>query len=145
MPKSVRATVTATGARRLYLNRAMQTGTVVDIDSASVDAAVLLGYIQAPVGWRQRAMFPAGKKTQEAEPQQEQAASEQPAKKRGRPRKGEGPTRQAKREAAALDEKTVPELREMAEERGVDLPPGYVKKDDLVEKIEQVYGEQDQD
>ena len=37
-----------------------------------------------------------------------------------------------------LEEKTVPQLREIAEEKGVELPPGYVRKDDLIDKIEEV-------
>lgn len=34
-----------------------------------------------------------------------------------------------------LSELTVDELRELAEERGIDLDSGYVRKDDLIEMI----------
>ena len=59
-------------------------------------------------------------------------ASDEPApvaKRRGRPPKVAAP------EPEPFEDKTVPELREMAEERGVDLPSGYVRKEELVERI----------
>lgn len=58
-------------------------------------------------------------------------------RRRGRPRKAQPEPE------PTLEEKTVPELREMAEDRGVDLPSGYVKKDELVEKISEAEGEDD--
>ena len=46
-------------------------------------------------------------------------------------------TQQAEPEPV-LEDKTVHQLREIAEEKGVELPPGYVRKDDLIDKIEEV-------
>jgi hypothetical protein len=36
-----------------------------------------------------------------------------------------------------LAEKTVPQLREMAEEKGVELPSGYLRHDDLVDILKE--------
>lgn len=35
----------------------------------------------------------------------------------------------------SLVDKTVPELREIAEDQGVDLPGGYIKRDDLIDML----------
>ena len=51
------------------------------------------------------------------------------------PRRRGRPPKAAPSGAAPLEEKTVPELRELAEEKGVDLPGGYVRKDELVELV----------
>ena len=35
-----------------------------------------------------------------------------------------------------LEEKTVPELREMAEQQELDLPSGYIRKDELIDMLQ---------
>lgn len=75
--------------------------------------------------------------------------SDEPApapRKRGRPPKAQPPEAaggsvKANEYAPPLEDKTVSELREMAEDKGVDLPSGYVRKDELVEMLEET-GEQ---
>lgn len=58
----------------------------------------------------------------------EDPAPEPAPRRRGRPPKaapGETP----------IEERTVPELRQMAEEQGAKLPAGYVKHEDLVKIV----------
>jgi hypothetical protein len=160
MPKPVRVTVTAAGAQRLYNTRALKAGDMADLDPASVDAAVILGYVTAPASWipkyRSFGMMqaqqeeepqklgprPRGRPRKQPEPETQpepQVKSESPA----RPVEGRRPpsTREDKERAAAeakepdLKELTVSELREQAEKKGIELPTGYVRKDELVELV----------
>ena len=105
-----RMRITDLGRRNLYLTRAMW----VDDNHAMIEpecaeAARSLGYAEDP----------------DVEP-------EPAPRRRGRP-----PKAAASVKADEYHEKTVAELREEAESRGVELPAGYVKKDDLVEAIEE--------
>jgi hypothetical protein len=68
------------------------------------------------------------------------------SRNRARTQAGAAGTKAAKRQAAAvkadeyhepLEDKKVAELREMAEEQGVELPSGYVPKRELIERIEE--------
>jgi hypothetical protein len=43
---------------------------------------------------------------------------------------------ESSQEPGDLESMTVGELRELAEKRGIELPPGYIKHDELVEIIE---------
>lgn len=121
--------VTEAGRRRLYLTRHMYAdagGDVADIDARSVDAARALGYVE-DIGADAPAVIA---------PHQEVAAEPKAGKrKRGRPRKVQAaaPKEQA---ADPFEGKTVPVLEKMAEEQGVELPSGYVKRDKLIELIE---------
>jgi hypothetical protein len=129
MPKPVRVTATTEGARRLYNTRDLRAGGMVDIDAASVDVAVILGYIQPPPGWKPLYRMPM--RPQTTEPAEEvPQVSDRP---RGRPRREEPEKSEA--EEPKLEERTVEELREMAEEKGVELPAGYVRKSELIELV----------
>lgn len=143
MPKPVRVTVTAEGSRRLYNTRALKSGDMADLDYASVDPAIILGLVQTPTGWvpRYRALV-----RPTVEPQAQSVVQPRP---RGRPRKAVAPkmekpqTEEPSTEAVKADEHdkaeveslTVPELREVAEEKGVELPSGYVPRKDLLKLL----------
>ena len=66
-----------------------------------------------------------------------EAVADEPAKRRGRPPKAAAPEPEPEREpepepADELEDKTNAELRQMVEERGFELPAGYVRSDKLV-------------
>lgn len=141
MPKPVRVTVTAEGSRRLYNTRSLKSGDMADLDYASVDPAIILGLVQRPTGWVSRFGLLH-------RPIVEQETDKAPARPRGRPRKSEPtPTKEPEAKNAEpekvepeepkLEDHTVDELREMAEEKGVVLPSGYVRKDELIELVGQ--------
>lgn len=113
--------ITEAGRRRLYLTRDMVAGQdEIEVDPRSAEAMRVLGYATD---------LPA----ESAEPA---------AKPRGRPRKAapvepEAPAKPEDPNRHEFEHMTVPDLREMAEEKGVELPTGYVRKDELVELLEQ--------
>jgi hypothetical protein len=104
-----RMRITDLGRQRLYLTRHMwASDDEAEIEPACVDAARAMGYVE------------------DIEPEPAVAP-----RRRGRP-----PGRKAAPAATSgLEDKTVPELREMAEEKGVELPAGYVRHDDLVDIV----------
>lgn len=103
--------ITELGRRNLYLTRQMWADDQhAFIESACSEAAKALGYAEDP----------------QAEPAPVPPQQQRAQRRRGRPRRAPAP----------LETKTVPELREMAEEKGVELPSRYVKKDELVDIVE---------
>jgi hypothetical protein len=62
------------------------------------------------------------------------------------PRRGR-PPRQAEPEASGLEDMRREDLLQLAQDRGISLPPGYVAKQDLIDYIEgrQAYVDSDQE